>query len=105
ARLSGRSLRRDAAEAGRGGGVPRSLGEAVTRLRPEPGPHPCVVSGRRDRQTPMADARAIVDGLFVTDADGPRLLTARCPACGKPHFPAGPVGPYRAADGLRQARR
>ena len=52
----------------------------------------------------MPDARAIVDGLFVTDADGPRLLAARCPACGKPHFPAGPVCPYCAADGCLEMR-
>ena len=47
----------------------------------------------------MPDARPVVDGLFVTDADGPRLLAARCPACGKPHFPAGRVCPYCAGDG------
>ena len=42
----------------------------------------------------MPDTRPIVDGLFTDGPDGPRLLAARCTACGKPHFPRGPVCPY-----------
>lgn len=35
-------------------------------------------------------------GLFTLPGDprGPRLLTARCAACGKHHFPAGSTCPY-----------
>ena len=33
----------------------------------------------------------------------PRLSAARCPACAKPHFPAGPVCPYCGADGCEEA--
>jgi uncharacterized protein len=42
----------------------------------------------------MPDTRPIVDGLFTDGPDGPRLLAAHCTACGKPHFPRGPVCPY-----------
>ena len=42
----------------------------------------------------MPDTRPIVDGLFTDGPGGPRLLAARCTACGKPHFPRGPVCPY-----------
>jgi uncharacterized OB-fold protein len=52
----------------------------------------------------VPDPRAITDGLFVTDGEGPRLLAARCPACTKPHFPAGPVCPYCATEGCTQVR-
>jgi uncharacterized OB-fold protein len=52
----------------------------------------------------VPDARAITDGLFVTDREGPRLLAARCPACAKPHFPAGPVCPYCATHGCSEMR-
>ena len=52
----------------------------------------------------MADARAIAPGLFVCDADGPRLLAGACVACGRRHFPASPVCPYCAADGVREIR-
>jgi uncharacterized OB-fold protein len=49
-------------------------------------------------------ARPIQPGLFVTEADGPRLLAGECAACGALHFPAGTVCPYCAADGCREAR-
>ena len=52
----------------------------------------------------MADARAIAPGLFVCDSDGPRLLAGACVACGRRHFPASPVCPYCAADGVREIR-
>jgi uncharacterized OB-fold protein len=50
----------------------------------------------------MPDARPIAERLFVTGPAGPRLLAARCTACGKPHFPAGPVCPYCGADGCEE---
>ncbi len=52
----------------------------------------------------MAAARPITGGLFVVDEEGPRLVAARCAACGKPHFPAGPVCPYCGADGTVETR-
>lgn len=42
----------------------------------------------------MPEPRPITHGLFTDGPDGPRLLAARCSACGKPHFPRGPVCPY-----------
>lgn len=42
----------------------------------------------------MPEPRPITHGLFTDGPDGPRLLAARCTACGKPHFPRGPVCPY-----------
>jgi uncharacterized OB-fold protein len=45
----------------------------------------------------VPDARPIAPGLFVVDADGPRLLAARCRSCGKPHFPAADTCPYCGA--------
>src|SRR5262245_65854211 len=50
----------------------------------------------------MPDARPIAPGLFTETADGPRLLAGRCAACTRPHFPAGPVCPYCAADGCTE---
>src|SRR5690348_591639 len=47
----------------------------------------------------MPAARPIATGLFTSDAGEPKLLAARCAACGKPHFPAGPVCPYCGAAG------
>lgn len=47
-------------------------------------------------------ARPIAPGLFVDDPEGPRLVAARCAACGKSHFPAGRVCPYCAADGASE---
>jgi len=46
---------------------------------------------------------AIHPGLFTMPDDprGPRLLAARCGACGKHHFPAGETCPYCSADGCR----
>ena len=52
----------------------------------------------------MPATRAISEGLFVSAGDGPRLLAARCVACGKLSFPAAPVCPYCGADGAREAR-
>ncbi len=52
----------------------------------------------------MPDPRPITTGLFVADADGPRLLAGRCGVCGKPHFPAGSTCPYCAADGCTEIR-
>ena len=51
----------------------------------------------------MSASRAICPGLFTEDRDAPRLRAAQCGACGKPHFPAGPVCPYCAADGCVEA--
>jgi hypothetical protein len=48
--------------------------------------------------------RPITEGLFVEDADGPRLLAGRCPACARLHFPAAPVCPYCGSDGCAEAR-
>ena len=42
----------------------------------------------------MPETRPIAEGLFSDGPDGPRLLVGRCSACGKPHFPRGPVCPY-----------
>lgn len=47
----------------------------------------------------MPEPRPIRADLFVDAADGPRLVAGRCAACGRPHFPGGPVCPYCAADG------
>lgn len=47
----------------------------------------------------MLDPRPIRPGLFVDEADGPRLVAGRCGACGRLHFPSGPVCPYCAAAG------
>ncbi len=47
----------------------------------------------------MPDARPITPGLFSDGPDGARLLTGRCPACTRRHFPAGTVCPYCARDG------
>jgi len=52
----------------------------------------------------MPGTRAITEGLFVIEGDGPRLLAGRCAACGKLHFPAAPVCPYCGADGARETR-
>ena len=48
----------------------------------------------------MPGARPITPGLFTQSTEGPRLLAARCAACGKAHFPAGPVCPYCGVDGV-----
>jgi uncharacterized OB-fold protein len=45
------------------------------------------------------EPRPIHPGLFVEQADGPRLIAGRCPACACLHFPAAPTCPYCAADG------
>jgi uncharacterized OB-fold protein len=47
----------------------------------------------------MPDSRPITPGLFRDDDAGPRLLTGRCPACARRHFPAAPVCPYCGGDG------
>ena len=52
----------------------------------------------------MPGTRAITEGLFVIEAEGPRLLAGRCAACGKLHFPAAPVCPYCGADGALETR-
>ena len=52
----------------------------------------------------MPATRAISEGLFVSAGDGPRLLAARCEACGKLSFPAASVCPYCGADGTRETR-
>ena len=52
----------------------------------------------------MPGTRAISEGLFVIEGDGPRLLAGRCAACGKLHFPAAPVCPYCGADGALETR-
>ena len=52
----------------------------------------------------MPGTRAITEGLFVIEGDGPRLLAGRCAACGKLHFPAAPVCPYCGADGALETR-
>src|SRR5438876_811476 len=52
----------------------------------------------------MPGTRAISEGLFVIEGDGPRLLAGRCAACGKLHFPAAPVCPYCGADGALGTR-
>ena len=51
----------------------------------------------------MLEPRPIAPGLFVIGPDGPRLLAARCSACGQPHFPAEAVCPYCAAPEVRAA--
>jgi uncharacterized protein len=43
-------------------------------------------------------SRPIVHGLFEQASEGPRLLAARCIACGKVHFPASATCPYCGAD-------
>ena len=50
----------------------------------------------------MPDTRPIAPGLFIETAGGPRLVAGHCPACARPHFPAGPVCPYCAADGCTE---
>jgi uncharacterized OB-fold protein len=52
----------------------------------------------------VPDGRAITPGLFVDDADGPRLLAGSCPACARLHFPAGALCPYCSAEGCTQVR-
>ena len=52
----------------------------------------------------MAGTRPIAPGLFVEDADGPRLLAGGCPACARLHFPVGPACPYCAAEGCAETR-
>jgi uncharacterized protein len=52
----------------------------------------------------MPEARPIAPGLFTLGADGPRLVAARCNACHRLHFPAGPTCPYCAADGCAETR-
>jgi uncharacterized OB-fold protein len=47
----------------------------------------------------MAEARPIRAGLFRDDGAGPRLVTGRCPGCGRRHFPAAPMCPYCGGDG------
>jgi len=54
--------------------------------------------------TMMAVSRPVAPGLFVEDAGGPRLLAGQCPACSRPHFPAGRVCPYCAAEGCTETR-
>jgi uncharacterized OB-fold protein len=49
----------------------------------------------------MAATRPIAPGLFTEDADEPRLVAARCPACARLQFPAAETCPYCAADGCR----
>ena len=49
----------------------------------------------------MPGARPIAPGLF-SDGTDPRLIAARCAACGKLHFPAGTVCLYCGADGCRE---
>ena len=48
--------------------------------------------------------RPVRDGLFVDDADGPRLLASRCGACGRLQFPVATVCPYCAATGCTAER-
>src|SRR5437762_1792084 len=52
----------------------------------------------------MPGTRAITEGLFVVEGDGPRLIAGRCATCGNLHFPAAPVCPYCGADGTRETR-
>lgn len=52
----------------------------------------------------MPASRPIAPGLLVEDPDGPRLVAGRCGACGKAHFPVGPVCPYCGADELEETR-
>ena len=52
----------------------------------------------------MPGTRAITEGLFLIEGDGPRLLAGRCAACGKLHFPATAVCPYCGADGALETR-
>src|SRR5262245_50613753 len=52
----------------------------------------------------MPGERPIAAGLFTTDDGEPRLLAARCGACGRPHFPAGDVCPYCGADACTEER-
>jgi uncharacterized OB-fold protein len=52
----------------------------------------------------MADAVAVHDGLFTTDADGaPRLIGGRCGACGRHQFPRSSMCQYCGADGVAEA--
>ena len=51
----------------------------------------------------MPEPRPITPGLFRDDGAGPRLVTGRCPACGRRHFPAGVVCPYCAREGCVEA--
>ena len=52
----------------------------------------------------MADARPICARLFVIDANGPRLLAARCPECRQLHFPAQTTCPYCGTEGCTETR-
>jgi uncharacterized OB-fold protein len=52
----------------------------------------------------VSAVRPITPGLFVDGADGPRLLAGRCRACGKTHFPRGPLCPYCGADEPAESR-
>jgi uncharacterized OB-fold protein len=47
----------------------------------------------------MAETRPIAPGLFTADGAEPRLLAARCAACGGMQFPAAETCPYCGADG------
>jgi uncharacterized OB-fold protein len=52
----------------------------------------------------MADAVAVHDGLFTTDADGaPRLIGGRCGACGRHQFPRSSMCQYCGADEVAEA--
>jgi len=51
----------------------------------------------------MPDPRPIAPGLFTVGPDGPTLAAARCAACTRMHFPAGPACPYCAAADVRPA--
>jgi uncharacterized OB-fold protein len=50
----------------------------------------------------MADPRPVAPDLFTLGPEGPRLITGRCVACAKPHFPAAPFCPYCGAEGCRR---
>ena len=52
----------------------------------------------------MDATRPIAPGLFDDGPAGPFLVAGRCPACARPHFPAGPTCPYCAADGCVEVR-
>src|SRR5690349_11313867 len=47
----------------------------------------------------MPAPRPIIDGLFTTADDVPRLVVGRCAACARTHFPMGPTCPYCGAEG------
>jgi uncharacterized protein len=52
----------------------------------------------------VPEPRPIHPGLFVVEADGPRLVAACCRACARLHFPGETVCPYCAADGCEERR-